>query len=258
MSQLVFDEKIVEQLEILYRSRDVLRRRRLVYEALGATPGDHILDVGCGPGFYSRELLDQVGPEGSVTGIDQSPQMLAVARRRSKGFGNARFEEGDATGLPVESGRFDRALSVQVLEYVADIPAALAETHRALRPGGRVVIWDVDWATVSWHSEDAGRMDRVLRAWDEHLAHASLPRTLAPSLRAAGFEDVRMDAHAFATAELSEETYGGAALPVIERYVRQQGSAEVDAWAEEQRALGERGEFYFACMQFCFSAVRAG
>ena len=258
MSQLVFDEKIVEQLEILYRSRDVLRRRRLVYEALGATPGDHILDVGCGPGFYSRELLDQVGPEGSVTGIDQSPQMLAVARRRSKGFGNARFEEGDATGLPVESGRFDRALSVQVLEYVADIPAALAETHRALRPGGRVVIWDVDWATVSWHSEDAGRMDRVLRAWDEHLAHASLPRTLAPSLRAAGFEDVRMDAHAFATAELSEETYGGAALPVIERYVRQQGSAEVDAWAEEQRALGERGEFYFACVQFCFSAVRAG
>jgi arsenite methyltransferase len=257
MSQLVFDEKIVEQLEVLYRSRDVLRRRKLVYEALGATPGDHILDVGCGPGFYSRELLDQVGPEGSVTGIDQSPQMLAVARRRSEGFAGARFEEGDANALPVESGRFDRALSVQVLEYVADIPRALSEMHRALRPGGRVVIWDVDWATVSWHSEDDGRMARVLKAWDEHLAHASLPRTLAPSLRAAGFDDVRMDGHAFATIELSEETYGGAALPVIERYVRQQGSSDVDAWAEEQRALGECGEFYFACMQFCFSGVRS-
>jgi arsenite methyltransferase len=257
MSQLVFDEKIVEQLEVVYRSRDILRRRSLVYEALGAAPGDHILDVGCGPGFYSRELLDQVGPDGSVTGVDQSPQMLAVARRRSEGFGNARFEEGDATGLPVESDFFDRALSVQVLEYVTDIPRALAEIHRALRPGGRVVIWDVDWATVSWHSEDAGRMDRVLRAWDEHLAHASLPRTLAPSLRAAGFEDVRMVGHAFATTELSDETYGGATLPVIERYVRQQGSADVDAWADEQRALGERGEFYFACMQFCFSGVRS-
>jgi arsenite methyltransferase len=258
MSKLVFDEKIVEQLEVLYRSPDVLRRRKLVYESLGAAPGDHVVDVGCGPGFYSRELLDQVGPEGSVTGIDQSPQMLAVARRRSEGFGNACFEKGDATSLPVPSDSFDRALSVQVLEYVADIPTALAEIHRALRPGGRVVIWDVDWATVSWHSEDAARMDRVLKAWDEHLAHASLPRALAPSLRAAGFEDVRMDGHAFATAELSEETYGGAALPVIERYVRQQGSADVDAWADEQRALGERGEFYFACMQFCFSAVRAG
>jgi arsenite methyltransferase len=258
MSQLVFDEKIVEQLEVLYRSRDVLRRRQLVYEALGAQPGDRVLDVGCGPGFYSRELLDLVGPEGSVTGVDQSPQMLAVARRRSEGFGNAAFEEGEATALPVESGRFDRALSVQVLEYVGDVSKALAEMHRALWPGGRVVIWDVDWATVSWHSEDPDRMARVLETWDEHLAHPSLPRRLTASLRAAGFEDVRMEGHAFATAEPSEETYGGAALPVIERYVRQQGSPDVDAWADEQRALGERGEFYFACMQFCFTGAKPG
>ena len=258
MSQLVFDEKIVEQLEVLYRSRDVLRRRQIVYEALGARAGEHILDVGCGPGFYSRELLDLVGSGGSVTGVDVSPQMLAVARRRSDGFANASFQEGDATALPVDSGRFDRALSVQVLEYVADVPAALAEIHRALRPGGRVVIWDVDWATVSWHSEDPARMARVLEAWDAHLADPSLPRTLAASLRAAGFEDVRTDGHAFATTELSEETYGGAALPVIDRYVRQQGSPDVDAWADEQRALGKRGEFYFACIQFCFSGAKPG
>jgi arsenite methyltransferase len=258
MSQLVFDDKIVEQLEVIYRSRDVLRRRKLVYEALGAKPGDRILDAGCGPGFYTRELLDQVGPEGSVTGIDQSPQMLAVARRRSQGFGNVAFEEGDATALPVDSGRFDRALSVQVLEYVRDVPAALAEMHRALRPGGRVVIWDVDWTTVSWHSEDPDRMARVLEVWDEHLAHPSLPRTLSASLRAAGFEDVRMEGHAFATDELTPECYGGSLLPVIERYVAGQGAEEVEAWAAEQRALGERGEFYFACIQFCFSGVRAG
>jgi arsenite methyltransferase len=257
MSQLVFDEKIVEQLEVLYRSRDVLRRRRLVYEALGARPGDRILDAGCGPGFYTRELLDQVGPDGSVTGIDQSPQMLTVARRRSEEFGNVAFEEGDATALPVESGRFDRALSVQVLEYVGDIPAALAEMHRALRPGGRAVIWDVDWATVSWHSEDPDRMARVLEVWDDHLAHPSLPRTLSASMRAAGFEEVSMEGHAFATDELTPESYGGSVLPVIERYVREQGSPDVDAWAAEQRALGEHGEFYFACMQFCFSGVRS-
>jgi SAM-dependent methyltransferase len=49
-------------------------------------------------------------------------------------------------------GSFDRALSVQVLEYVSDPAAALADLHRALRPGGRLVVWDVDWSTVSWHS----------------------------------------------------------------------------------------------------------
>ena len=256
MSQLVFDEKVVEQLEVLYRSRDVLRRRKLVYEALDAQPGDRILDAGCGPGFYTRELLDKVGPEGSVVGVDQSAQMLAVARRRCEGHAKVAFEETDVTGLPVESEGFDRALSVQVLEYVRDFAAALAEIHRALRPGGRVIIWDVDWATVSWHSDDPARMERVLAVWDEHLAHRSLPRRLSAGMRAAGFEDVRMEGYAFTTAELSEQTYGGATLPVIERYVRQQGSDDVDAWAEEQRALGDRGEFYFACMQFCFSATR--
>ena len=256
MSQLVFDESIVEQLEVLYRSRDVLRRRKLVYEALGAQPGDRILDAGCGPGFYTLELLEQVGPDGALVSVDQSPQMLAVAQRRCEGRANVTFAEADVTALPVDSDGFDRALSVQVLEYVHDIPAALAEMHRALRPGGRAVIWDVDWATVSWHSEDPDRMARILAAWDAHLAHPSLPRTLSASLRAAGFDDVRMEGHAFATAELTEESYGGAALPVIERYVQGQGATEVEAWAAEQRELGRRGEFYFACMQFCFSATR--
>jgi arsenite methyltransferase len=256
MSRLVFDEKIVEQLEVLYRSRDVLRRRGLVYEALDASSGERVIDVGCGPGFYSRELLDQVGRSGTVVGVDQSRQMLAVAERRCQDYANAAFEEGDATALPVESESFDRALCVQVLEYVPDVAAALAELHRVLRPGGRAVIWDVDWATVSWHSRNPERMRRILDAWDDHLAHASLPRTLSASMRAAGFEDVRMQGHAFATAELTLDSYGGAALPVIEQYVAGQGTPDVDAWAAEQHALDERGEFYFACMQLCFSGTR--
>jgi SAM-dependent methyltransferase len=114
MSQLVFDEDLAQQMEVVYRSRDVLRRRRLVYQALGARPGERILDVGCGPGFYVSELLDQVGPEGSVVGVDASPQMLAVAAHRSEGRPNVAFQQSDATSLPVEDAGFDRAISVQV------------------------------------------------------------------------------------------------------------------------------------------------
>src|ERR671918_421480 len=102
MAQLVFDEALAEQMEVVYRSRDVLRRRRLVYEALGAAPGERILDVGCGPGFYASELLAQVGPDGSVVGLDASAQMLAVAAHRCEGRSNVRFHEADATSLPVE------------------------------------------------------------------------------------------------------------------------------------------------------------
>jgi arsenite methyltransferase len=209
VSQLKFDRRLVERLETLYATRDVLRRRELVRATLGARPGDRILDVGCGPGFYVTELLEAVGREGSVVGLDISADMLAVAAKRVEGHGNVTFHEADATSLPVPDASFDRAVCVQVLEYVRDVPTALREMHRALRPGGRVLVWDVDWATVSWHAIDRQLTRRVLAAWDKHLTHPSLPRALAAQLRNAGFEDVRMDAHAFATTELIPDAYGG-------------------------------------------------
>ena len=145
MGQLVFDDSLGEQLELLYRTRDVLRRRRLIHEALAAKPGERILDVGCGPGFYVDELLERVGPAGSVVGIDRSPQMLELAARRTEEHANVELHEADATSLPVADGSFDAVVSVQVLEYVPDIARALAEVGRALRPhavrSGRSLYW---------------------------------------------------------------------------------------------------------------------
>jgi ubiquinone/menaquinone biosynthesis C-methylase UbiE len=257
VGQLAFDDSLGRQLEALYRTRDLLLRRRLIREVLAARPGERILDVGCGPGFTVAELLDDVGPEGFVAGVDRSPQMLALAAQRTAQHANVELHEADATDLPVADEDFDAAISVQVLEYVPDVAAALGQIHRALRAGGRVLVWDVDWATVSWHSRDEPRMERVLRAWDEHLAHASLPRTLAPLLRSAGFADVRMDAHAFATIELVPDAYGAGVFPLIEQYVAGRegiGPDVASAWAAEQRELAEAGEFSFACTQFCFAA----
>jgi len=259
MGQLVFDERVSRQFERLYGTRDLVRRRALVRAALGARPGERILDVGCGPGFYVVELLEEVGPGGSVVGVDASPQMLALARARCAGHENVDLREGTATSLPVEDADVDAALCVQVLEYVADASAALAEMHRALRPGGRVLVWDIDWATVSWHSADPDRMRRVLHAWDGHLTHTSLPRTLPARLRSVGFEDVALEGHSFTTAELSPDTYGGALVPMLERFVTGRdgiSAEEAKAWGDEQRELGGRGQFYFACVQVCVTATR--
>ena len=260
MSQLIFDEEAARRIEAIYLIRDAVRRRAIVREALGAASGERILDVGCGPGYYCAELLDQVGPAGSVVGIDGSAAMLGLAERRCAGHTNVAFHEADATALPVADGDFDAAISVQVQEYVPDVEAGLAELHRALRPGGRALVFDIDWATLSVNADDPARSARVLRAWDDHLAHPSLPRTLAARLRDAGFEDVRWQAHPFVTLDFDEGTYYGAALvPFIAAFVPGHGdvSAEdAEAWLREQRALGERGEFYFAVTQFCFTARR--
>jgi arsenite methyltransferase len=260
MTMLAFDEKTAAQLESLYRSRDVLRRRQLVRAALRAQPGERILDIGCGPGFYEAELREEVGPQGSVVGLDRSCQMLAVATGRCEGHGNVVFREGDATCLPVDDWSCDAALAVQVLEYVPNVDEALSEMRRVLKPGGRLVVWDVDWTTLSWHSKDPARMERVLRAWDAHLAHPALPRTLAARLRSAGFENIGVEGHTFATIHPTPDTYIGAVLPLMQQFVAARpeiGEEQANAWALEQRRLAERGEFFFACIQFCFTAIRA-
>ncbi len=260
MAQLEFNEELAAQMEVVYSQRDILRRRALVHEALGAAPGDRVLDAGCGPGFYVAETLERVGPEGSVVGIDASGPMLALSAKRCEGHANVEFREGDVTAMPVADADFDRALSVQVLEYVDDIPTALGELFRVLRPGGRVLIWDVDWSTVSWHSRDPARMERFLRSWDDHLSDPSLPRTLSAQLRAAGFENVEMQGHAFATNDVTEETYAGALLSLMTDYVAQRPEIGPDVaadWAAEQRDLQARGESYFACLQFCLTGTRS-
>jgi SAM-dependent methyltransferase len=160
----------------------------------------------------------------------------------------------------VPDGAFDAAMSVQVLEYVPDVAAALADIHRVLRPGGRIVLWDVDWATVSWHTADHARMRRMLDAWDHHLVHPSLPSTLMRHLHDAGFSDVTIDGHAFVTAALDPETYGGSMMGTIHQYAVEQAgidAADADAWKAEQQQLAASGEFYFACIQVCFTARRS-
>jgi ubiquinone/menaquinone biosynthesis C-methylase UbiE len=260
MSQLQFDADTARRIEALYLIRDAGRRRELVREALGAVSGERILDAGCGPGFYCLELSEIVGSSGSVLGVDSSLAMLQLARTRCAGRDNVGLLEGEATALPVESATFDGAVCVQVLEYVSDVDAALAELHRALRPGGRAVVWDMDWATVSIHSQDTALTTRVLRAWDEHLADPSLPRTLGARLRSAAFENVRVEAHAFAASDGDPEKFGAALVPLIATFVAgRQGIAavEAEAWAAEQRELMERDEFYFASTQFCFTATKS-
>jgi arsenite methyltransferase len=257
MSQLEFDEQEAKHLEAMYEIGDARRRRALARAALAAAPGERILDVGCGPGFYCAELLAEVGESGSVTGVDSSAAMLALAARRCAGHDNVELLEGEAVALPVPDESFDAALAVQVIEYVAEVEEALAEFRRALRPGGRVLIWDIDWDTLSLYSGDAELTERVIRAWDEHLAHRTVPRTLAGLLRAAGFEEVSMTAHAFATLGQDPDSWAAALVPFLGSFVAGRGDVseeEAKAWVADQRRLAERGDFYFGCIQFCFTA----
>jgi ubiquinone/menaquinone biosynthesis C-methylase UbiE len=124
-----------------------LRRWERARLALG--PGDHVLDVGCGVGDVITELSLQVQPDGRAVGIDASEAMLAVGRRRADAAGRAvELRTGDALALDVPDGSFDACRSERMLQWVADVDAAVAEMVRVLRPGGRIGVIDTDWRTL--------------------------------------------------------------------------------------------------------------
>ena len=108
-----------------------------VLDTAGATTGTCLLDVACGTGVVAREAFGRVGPTGSVTGLDISPGMLAVARTIEPGV---IWMEGEASRLPFDDDRFDAVVSQFGLMFFPDRVRAIREMLRCVRPGGRVVV----------------------------------------------------------------------------------------------------------------------
>ncbi len=119
-------------------------RRRAIYDGLvrlsEAAPGERVLDVGCGSGYFARRLARAVGTSGRIEGIDLSPESIAYATRR--GPANAAFTVATAQRLPHDDDAFDVVVSSLALHHIEpdQRPAALAEMRRVLRPGGRLLI----------------------------------------------------------------------------------------------------------------------
>jgi 2-polyprenyl-6-hydroxyphenyl methylase / 3-demethylubiquinone-9 3-methyltransferase len=130
------------RVEARYRNPWVLDGLR---EAFGDKPAA-VLDLGCGAGFLSNELA---AAGHAVTGVDRSPASLDMARRRDK-TGSARYVEGDLTRLPLGAASFDAVCAMDVLEHIEDLPAALDEVARVLKPGGRFFYYTFNRNPLSW------------------------------------------------------------------------------------------------------------
>jgi arsenite methyltransferase len=107
--------------------------------------GEAVLDIGSGAGSDSLVAAHMVGAEGSVTGVDMTPEMLSKARAAAAEIGatNVAFVEGEAESLPFEDESFDVVISNGVIDLTPDKDAVFSEIRRVLRHGGRIQIADV-------------------------------------------------------------------------------------------------------------------
>jgi SAM-dependent methyltransferase len=124
--------------------------------------GERVLDLGSGAGTDSLVAALQVGPTGSVTGVDMTPEMVAKARAGAAELelANAAFVEAEAEHLPFADASFDVVVSNGVIDLIPDKDAVFAELHRVLVPGGRIQVADV---TIQQPVSEEGR--RQIDLW---------------------------------------------------------------------------------------------
>jgi demethylmenaquinone methyltransferase / 2-methoxy-6-polyprenyl-1,4-benzoquinol methylase len=181
------------------------RWRRFLVSRVNVSPHDTVLDVATGTGAVARELLERKGC--AVVGLDQSPEMLAEARRRLPA--TVTLVEGHAEALPFPDGSFDGLTFTYLLRYVEDPAATLRELTRVLRPGAPIAGLEFALPHGVWHPlwelyvrvglPLAGRL--ISSGWQEvggflgpsiRDFYASFPEERLIELwRAAGVRDVR-------------------------------------------------------------------
>jgi demethylmenaquinone methyltransferase/2-methoxy-6-polyprenyl-1,4-benzoquinol methylase len=181
------------------------RWRRFLVSRVAAGPGDEVLDVATGTGAVARELLRQKGC--AVVGVDQSPEMLAVAREHLPA--TVKLVEASAEHLPFEDASFDALTVTYLLRYVDDPGATLAELARVVSPGGTVAslefavpagLWRPLWrayvgavlpaagriVSPGWHEVGDFLGDSIREFWRRYPLKHQLELW-----RAAGIEDAR-------------------------------------------------------------------
>ena len=185
--------------------RDVAWRRRAV-EMAALPPGGLALDVGTGTGDLLLMLLE-AAPAVRALGVDITPEMMALGKSRlSAADERAAFIQGDALRLPFPTATFDALVNGFLLRNLPDLPTALAEMHRVVRPGGRVVCLDITrpprgpfgWLFRLYFFHWVPFLGGLISGdWE---AYRYLPRSaqrfvdaeeLAAMMRAAGLQEVR-------------------------------------------------------------------
>lgn len=137
------------------------RWRKRAVKLSGAKPGDRLLDVATGTGKVAADLDARAQPGGSALGVDLSPAMIRVAKRRFASRPTLEFVVGDALALPTDDGSFDAATIAFGMRNLPDYRQGFAEMARSVRPGGRVVCLEI--------ARPRSRIARILQFWFDQI-----------------------------------------------------------------------------------------
>ena len=230
--------------------------QRTLLEPAGLEPGHTVLDVGAGPGFFAGGLAGIVGTGGTVHGVDINARFVADANTRFADDPRVTFHHITDHVLPFADDTFDRVICKNVLEYVPDPRASLAEVHRVLQPGGRVHVIDSDWGFVIVEPWSPETVNQFFQAAAPAFNEPYIGRRVAGLLARADFTGVTVKLSPF----VDQSGRGLHVLRNMASYINtfdtmpeQQVSGLL---AQLEQALA-RDEFLFCLPQFLVTAIKS-
>lgn len=206
----------------------VVAAKREATAAMELRPSERALDIGCGTGVDLPEILAAISPGGRVVGIDVSERAVGAAAARVP---EAAVQVADVQELPFADGSFEACRADRTLQHVADPERALAEIHRVLVPGGRLVVLEVLAALQTEGALGAASVTKAVlgRFSTEDERRQWLGFLLPLLLRRAGFTDVRLTV-------TPREQPGFAAVDATFRLTRHVGELVADGAVHEDEA----------------------
>ena len=248
---------LIKFLEDVHRCETVQEGFAKQLAWLNIQPGQHVLDMGCGIGDQAFTMAKLAGKTGSVTGTDISIAMITMARHRHETTDlPLQFLVAPAAQQPFADASFDIIRTERVLMYLKDIEEVFTEYTRLLKPGGKLLVFDVDWNALVLPHADKQLARRIVEFISDSFPSGRIGAELFVHFKNSGFIDIQIRPHGYMhNLELTKRIIGGIIATGVDHSVFTTDEAN-GWWAELERA--DRAGQFFSCFQgFMVMGTRA-
>lgn len=224
--------------------------KQRTYAFLQLEAGQRVLDMGCGPGSDTLQLAGFVGQTGQVVGVDYDQDMIDQAESRATTAGVSGWvihRRARAEALPFATGYFDACRSERVFQHLPAPQPALAEMVRVTKSGGRIVVLDADWGSMSVDTQEIDierRLSRVTAEQGRHNGYSG--RRLYRLFKQHQLEEIAVEVHPLVAYDYA---FGrqAALLDETERLALASGivtEAELHRWHTDLEQAHDAGQYF--------------